>query len=207
MPNARPRTHWFVLVCTAGLILGVMTTICATVYYVGFYRPRAMSQADDKQREPAQSALREATDPYQRWLKLSDAAMASVEKDALDEAEQYAKELLLRAESHRNDWNYGNAIHKGHIVLGRVALRRDDIQAAKKHLVAAGKTPGSPQLNSFGPNMTLAKELLERGETQAPIAYFNLCAAFWQMDQGQLQQWKKLAEQGLVPDFGANLRY
>ncbi len=162
-----------------------MTTICATVYYVGFYGRNA----------------------YTRWLELSDAAMASVEKDALDEAEQYAKELLLRAESHRNDWNYGNAIHKGHLVLGRVALRRDDIEAAKAHLLAAGKTPGSPQLNSFGPNMTLAKELLEQGETQAPIAYFNLCAAFWQMDGGQLQQWEKLAEQGLVPDFGANLRY
>ena len=147
------------------------------------------------------------TDTYKRWLKLSDAAMASVQNGALDEAEQHAKELLLRAESHRDDWNYGNAIHKGHIVLGRVALRRDDIEAAKTHLVAAGKTPGSPQLNSFGPNMTLAMELLERGETQAPIAYFNLCAAFWQMDRGRLKQWEKLAEQRLVPDFGANLRY
>ncbi len=185
MPNARARTHWFVLVCTVGLILGVMTTLCATVYYVGFYGRNA----------------------YTRWLELSDAAMASVQNGALDEAEQYANELLLGAESHRADWNYGNAVHKGHLVLGRVALRRDDIEAAKAHLLAAGKTPGSPQLNSFGPNMTLAKELIEQGETQAPIEYFNLCAAFWQMDGGQLQRWEKLAEQGLVPDFGANLRY
>ena len=44
MPNARARTHWFVLVCTVGLILGVMTTLCATVYYVGFYGRNAYTR-------------------------------------------------------------------------------------------------------------------------------------------------------------------
>lgn len=56
----------------------------------------------------------------------------------------------------RTNWNYGNAIHDGHMVLGRVALRRGDIEAAKRELLEAGKTPESPQLNSLGPNRSLA---------------------------------------------------
>ena len=69
---------------------------------------------------------------------------------------------MLSAQKIKSDWNYGNALHKGNIVLGRIALERGDIAGAKEHLLAAGQTPGSPQVGSFGPNTTLAKELLEK---------------------------------------------
>lgn len=106
-----------------------------------------------------------------------------------------------------DDWNFGNAVHKGNLTLGRVALRAGDIEAAKKFLLEAGRAPGSPQLNSFGPNMTLAKELLEKGEHDAVLEYFQLCAAFWEMDRGRLREWSPLVEKGVIPDFGANLLY
>ena len=36
------------------------------------------------------------------------------------------------------------------------------IEEAKRHLLAAGRSSGSPVLGSFGPNMSLAKDLLEK---------------------------------------------
>ena len=98
-----------------------------------------------------------------------------------DKAESYAYEMLVLAEREKDDpcdWNYGNAVHDAHNILGRVALRRGDVESAKKHLIQAGKTIGSPQLNSFGPSMVLAKELLEKGESGTVLVYLDLCEAF-----------------------------
>lgn len=122
-------------------------------------------------------------------------------------ARQAAIGLLQEAEAFPKDWNYGNAIHAANIVLGRIALKEDDPKSAGKYLTAAGNTPGSPQLDTFGPDMNLARELLIVGEIDAVQRYFDLCAKFWKMDDGRLKQWKHLAGNGTIPDFGPNLRY
>jgi hypothetical protein len=93
------------------------------------------------------------------------------------------------------------------LVLGRLALRSGDREQAKRHLLEAGKTTGSPTLCSFGPNMMLAKELLEHGEREAVIQYLRLCGNFWYTNNHQTEQWIQEIEQGGVPDFGANLDY
>jgi hypothetical protein len=148
-----------------------------------------------------------APDDLHRFYALDDAAKAAFELGKIDEAETHARGALDLATRFRNDWNYGNAIHDGHMVLGRVALRKGDVETAKQELVEAGKTPGSPQLNSFGPNMSLAKDLLERKETDTVLRYFDLCGKFWELESGNLKRWSILAKAGEIPDFGANLLY
>ena len=74
-------------------------------------------------------------------------------------------------------------------------------------MIEAGKTPGSPQLNSFGPNMMLAKELLNKDEKDVVIEYFKLCGSFWKMDRGRLKQWTDTVKNDGIPDFGTNLDY
>ena len=74
----------------------------------------------------------------------------------------------------------------GHMVLGRVALKRGDVETAKRELLLAGATPGSPQLDSFGPNMSLAKDLLEKKQADTVIEYFALCVKFWKLEDGNL---------------------
>jgi hypothetical protein len=142
-----------------------------------------------------------------RFYALDEAAKASFEMCKRDEARQYAAEALKLADRFPDDWNYGNAIHDGHMVLGRVALGNGDVESANRELLLAGKTPGSPQLNSFGPNMSLAKDLLEKKQTDTVIEYFGLCGAFWKMEGGNLKRWTVLAKGGETPDFGANLLY
>ncbi len=143
---------------------------------------------------------------YPRFLALHSRAERLVESDP-SRAASFARELLQLAEQYRGDWNYGNAIHKGHLILGRVALRRGDLATARSELLLAGSTPGSPQLDSFGPNMTLAKELLEAGEKGVVLEYFELCRRFWVMGAQHLAYWSAAINESRVPDFGPSLRY
>src|SRR5262249_5418433 len=59
----------------------------------------------------------------QRFYELGDLATAALEAGDVAKAEQYASELLQAGQTYKSDWNYGNAVHKGNIVLGRVALQ------------------------------------------------------------------------------------
>jgi len=53
--------------------------------------------------------------------------------------------------------------------------------------------------------MLLAKELLARGERDVVVQYLVACSKFWKMQDGKLEQWKKIIAQGGTPDFGPNL--
>ena len=81
------------------------------------------------------------------------------------------------------------------------------IEEAKRRLIAAGETAGSPQLDSFGPNMMLAKELLQKGEKEVVLEYFSLCSKYWEMGQDSLEEWSDLVRANRVPEFGGNLWY
>lgn len=142
-----------------------------------------------------------------RFYRLDDLAKQAFEAGEIEKASKYANELLETAQKYPKDWNYGNAIHHGNNVLGRVALKQGDVKRADEYLLNAGKTPGSPQLNSFGPNMCLAKELLEKGEKDAVLQYFELCRKFWSMGAEKLDNWTKEVKAGKTPDFGENLSY
>lgn len=92
-------------------------------------------------------------------------------------------------------------------MLGRIALKEGKTEEAKQHLIAAGKSPGSPTMDTFGPNMSLARDLLKMGERDVVLQYFELCRAFWKDDFGKLNEWSRDVKAGKIPDFGANLVY
>ena len=148
-----------------------------------------------------------------QWLARVDAmpetdlpAMAFDTGD-MTKARSYAEQLLTEVGSDRSQWNYGDAVHKGNLILGRIAVREGRLAEAVTFLRASGDTPGSGVLNSFGPNMSLAKDLLERGEVEAVLNYFESCRLFWKMGGARLDAWSKDVQAGHIPNFGANLRY
>jgi hypothetical protein len=145
-------------------------------------------------------------DSMRRFYALGQMATAALAAGAEDKAVAYAQELLRSAQQNDQDWNYGNAVHDGHMVLGLVAVRHGDIPAARQQLLDAGKSSGSPQLNSFGPNMALAKELIKKGERDTVLNYFTLCGAFWKMGKSRLDAWSETVRNGGMPEFGGNLR-
>jgi len=58
-------------------------------------------------------------------LGLRDAAERDFRQSRYTEAAAKATELLVLAERFPTDWFYGNAIHHGHLLLGRIALARE----------------------------------------------------------------------------------
>lgn len=122
-------------------------------------------------------------------------------------ARKYAEQILEVAPQHDGQWNYGNAVHDGNAILGRIALQEGEREKAKAYLLSAGRTPGSPQLNSFGPGMSLASELLQKGESETVLRYLELCRSFWKMGAERLDRWTDAIRNGTAPDFAANLRY
>ena len=101
--------------------------------------------------------------PYYRLLGLRSASERALRRGDLKDAEILAKNLLELAERYRSSWYYGNAFHNGHELLGLAHLKRGNTVEAERELLESGQTPGSPQLNSFGPNLTLARDLLRQG--------------------------------------------
>ena len=155
----------------------------------------------------ATNELAKAKTPQERFYALNDAAKESFVAGNAEDARKYAQELMTLLSKFPGDWNYGNAVQDANLVLGRIAVKDGRVDEAKQYLLAAGNSPGSPQMNSFGPNVSLAKDLLEKGERDVVIQYLELCRKFWKMHRGRLDQWIQEIKDGKVPDFGANLVY
>lgn len=164
----------------------------------------ARSQVAGQALEQFERSFASTTNERLRHTKLPSLAKAAFEAGDMVKAGKYAADSLSTAEKSSN---YGHAVHHGNIILGRIALKSGDLKKAKKHLIEAGKTPGSPTLNSFGPNMALAKELLEKGERKVVIEYFQLCSKFWKMKGDRLEKWTAIVKQGEIPNFLGNLYY
>jgi hypothetical protein len=167
-----------------------------------------VSQADQEHSmKIVQGDLSAATNEVEKFYALNHAAKNALQAGNTVEAETLANELAQLALKYTDDWNYGNAIQDANQVLGRIALSKGDVAEAKMRLLASADSNGSPQMNSFGPNMRLAKALLEKGERDVVLDYFQRCGKFWKMGKDRLATWAAAVKKGDIPDFGPNLRY
>jgi hypothetical protein len=179
------------------------------------YARRAQQGPPEQRRAMAQQALAElqralaaVSDEHGRFLRLPEVARAAFEAGELQQAHDYATELLGKTQKRNyHFWQEPYAVHVGNVVLGRLALRARRVAEATAYLLEAGKTRGSPIHRTGGPNMMLAQELLNLGERGAVVEYLKLCANFWQTPDHQAEQWIYALEHGGTPDFGPNLYY
>ncbi len=144
-----------------------------------------------------------------RFYELTNIIVKAYREGDFVNTQKFALEYLNLASEFKDNWNYGNAVHIANIYLGLMALRNENVQQAKEYLINAGLTPGSPQLNSFGPNMLLAKELLEFGERDVVLEYLDACKSFWLriFRKRFMKMWKRKIRKEEIPDFGAHLIY
>ena len=163
-------------------------------------------QASALERAAAEvAAAQHATDAAELFIALPSAAIAAFRLGQHANAEDFAQQCLTLAPQFVRTWNHGNAIHFGHTTLGLLALERGDVGLAMEELQRAGATPGSPQLNSFGPTMQLARALLARGQPAAVLQYLQQCRSFWRLGGVWLDLWEAKVRSGGVPNFTINL--
>ncbi|MDB6065188.1 MAG: hypothetical protein JWR26_1396 [Pedosphaera sp.] len=161
----------------------------------------------------AMQSLAGNTNEFMRFLTLGRAAKLSLAVGRTEDARQFATDLLVLDNKYSRgvpEKSNGDAVHDGNLVLGRIAVDEGQIEEAKRRLLAAGKSSGSPVLGSFGPNMSLAKDLLAKGEQETVLQYLELCRKFWSSGGGKggkLDEWTKDIYAGRMPDFGGNLIY
>lgn len=163
--------------------------------------------ANVKSAEKALAAFERAhelSDDETRGVLLVDLAKNAFVANKYAKAREYATAAL---DNNPEGWNQGNRTHFGHLVLGRVALAEGNVEEAKFRLIAAATIQGSPQLNSFGPDMSLAAKLLEAGEKDVVLKYFELCAMFWESGKDELADWTALVTFDRMPDFSMNLEF
>jgi tetratricopeptide (TPR) repeat protein len=153
-----------------------------------------------------EQALKNARGEQERRFVLPWAAQAAFEAGDYENATAWSREMLSMADQATKGEDFADEIHYGNIVLGRIALQHGDVAAAGSYLEKAGLADGNPHLDTFGPNMMLAKELLQRGDYKPVLAYLESCGRFWK-DDGKLVKWRSDVTQGKTPDFGANLNY
>ncbi len=151
------------------------------------------------------------------------AAKAALEAGALDKAAKYATEaietaILVEAKLRRTDpgrFNLRRGIPEGYFfgnfVLGRIAVLNGDIRGAEKYLLASGNIGGGTALSSYGPNLSLALELLKNGDDQSRetvIRFIQEIRTFWKIAPTHFDTWIAAIESGKIPDFqatGSNL--
>jgi tetratricopeptide (TPR) repeat protein len=157
--------------------------------------------------EKAEIQLKQAKNDFEKGMALTDAAKSYFKFKKYANARIHAEQLLSLSNSNKNDSNiYGPGIYDSHIILGRLELLKGDSEKAIYHLFEAAKTPGHPTLASFGPDMSLAKDLLEKSYKEPVIEFLTDCKRFWTYNDGKLDKWIKEITEGKMPDFGMNLR-
>ncbi len=135
-------------------------------------------------------ALKNTRFDFNRWYLSCYFCETAFEAGEIDEARNAAITVLEQSKIFSHHWNYGNAIHIANNILGRVALKDGSTENAIEFLLKAGKSPGSPQLSTSGPNFELAQELLDLGETDVVLKYLKDCKKLWQSEGNDL--WKKI---------------
>ncbi len=141
------------------------------------------------------------------FTKLCQTVLGDFDKGEFDKVELKIEKIEMMMPQFEKSFMHSNAIHKLNIAKGRMALKEGDVQLAKIFLFKSAKIKGSPQLSSFGPNMSLVKDLAEVKEFESAIEYLKLCKNFWQTDFGKLDYWISKLKENEVPHFGANLLY
>ena len=186
------------------LILGLVATVFGTIAIT--YGPSIVSSVRARQAHKLAEEAEVKSAPNREFYLMTEAAQKgarSTDASVIRASAPSAQRCLQLAPRLSGDWNYGNAIHYANLALGRVALLDGDLSDARQKLLAAGDTPGSPQLDDFGPDMTLAEELLARGDRETVLEYLERCNRFWlRKEKNRIHEWTEAIKTGHAPDFG-----
>jgi len=161
--------------------------------------PSGTQEDAKKALEAKEKAFGMTSDADARISAMGEIAKLAFNAGEYEKARKYASDVLSGIKLAQG-WDEGNLIHEANTVLGRLALKDGDMAKAKEYLIASASISGSPQLDSFGPtSMTLAKEMLDKGERDAVVQYLELCGKFWNKEM--TDTWISDIKSGKIPNM------
>ena len=163
--------------------------------------PDEVSKLADSALQQRQQAYNLTQDPPYRFHMLIHMPEDAMLAGNFIQAKHLARQLVDTATKFSDDPGYGDAIHRGNIVLGEESLEAGNVEHAEEFLSAAGDTPGSPTLATTGPDLVLAKKLLAHGERTAVRSYLAQCMKFWKAGEPHLKSWISMLDSGGMPDL------
>ncbi|MFN8656598.1 MAG: hypothetical protein U0105_09685 [Candidatus Obscuribacterales bacterium] len=141
--------------------------------------------------DQAEIVLRKEDHPGERYGALLEVSDCALEAGELAKGKIYAEQLLAltieRETSHRQ--------FVAHTLLGLIAIKQDDAEAAEKQLLAAGDC-------EFCPDMRLAHELFLLKRTEPVLRFLKACERTApEAERKQLRTWHSEVEQGKTPNL------
>lgn len=118
----------------------------------------------------------------------------------LDQAEEIAK-IMMKSDD-PSSYTSRTQRYIAHIILGRVALERKQVERAKTHLKSATQCARGLLLTTYGPDMSLAKGLLDHGMQFVVLEYLKQFLSSPSKMNPFFEKWIEEINAGKVPDFG-----
>jgi len=172
-----------------------------------FWKPDEWS-VDERTANKAVAILEGALEstPAHPWKEILETDLLKAAAAARDWTKVRARATEMIQNAATSDPAFaGDFEYYGNWALGRAALYAGEREEAKRHLLASGRTQGSPVLGSFGPDMTLAKELLLAGERETVLEFLLACERFWKSGKDVLMKLRNLIASGKFPSWWPNL--
>ncbi|MDD5092126.1 MAG: thioredoxin family protein, partial [Candidatus Wallbacteria bacterium] len=88
------------------------------------------------------------------------------------------EQLSLAERFGPKNWNYGNAVFNANHYQGLLAFDRGDFKTACEFLIKSGEAPASPQLESYGPDLSLARKLAQSHPEQVKL-FLRKITNYW----------------------------
>lgn len=193
-------SNYWLAIIAATLLFTQSAVLRAEAEYIRLPANTSHKQALQLRLQKLEELLAQAGD-YQRYILLDTAAKTALELKQYERANDYARRLISLAPQFPDDWNYAQAVHQANIILGRAALRADDIDSAKAYLLAASKIPYSEILDAQGADLQLANALLARGQRETVAQYLQAGTRFWPRGRAQLDGWLQQLAAGQIPSL------
>jgi hypothetical protein len=108
---------------------------------------------------------------------------------------KYAEKLL------RENAGSGDAIYAGNLILAQAALDNNDISSAKRYLLQAATTPGARRIEQNGLDVSVARNLYDRGEKDAVLDYLHRGRELWPQGAQLFSRWEAAIKAGRRPNF------
>lgn len=143
------------------------------------------------------------------FYSLSEKLKRARETKDCPKVQSLAHELLSVARFYSSNWNFGNAIFEGNLAFTECDVKENKIDNALVHLKEAAKTPGSPQLNSFGPprtDLSVLSELLKEGKKKEVLDFLGSFDRYWEggRSDDEMKFWTAEITANRIPKFEIN---